>query len=78
VHAPQGELGHSSFLNWAGRLIQFAETLGSEMLVFHPEERAEGTRQDEQSAALQNMKYLRPYGVMIAVETLWDKDRPDA
>jgi sugar phosphate isomerase/epimerase len=76
VHAPHGELGHGSFLNWAGRIIQFTEALGSEMLVFHPEERPEGTRQDEQSAALQNMKYLQDRtDVMIAVETLWDKDR---
>ena len=76
VHAPHGELGHSSFRNWAGKIIQFAEALGTEILVFHPEERPEAARHDEQSSALLNMKYLQDRtGVMIAVETLWDKDR---
>jgi sugar phosphate isomerase/epimerase len=76
VHAPHGELGHNSFRNWAGKIIQFAEALGSPMLVFHPEERPEGTRKDEQSSALLNIKYLQDRtGVMIAVETMWDTDR---
>ena len=76
VHAPNGELAHGSFRDWAGMIIQFAEALGSEMLVFHPEERLDGTRQDEQSSALMNMKYLQERTeVMIAVETLWDTDR---
>jgi sugar phosphate isomerase/epimerase len=76
VHAPHGELGHGSFRNWAGKIIQFAEDLGADMLVFHPEERPEGTRKDEQSSALLNIKYLQDRtGVMIAVETLWDKER---
>ena len=76
VHAPHGDLGDSLFRNWAGRIIQFAEALGSEMLVFHPEERPEGSRKDEQSAALENIKYLQERtGVMVAVETLWDKER---
>jgi sugar phosphate isomerase/epimerase len=76
VHAPHGELGESSFKNWAGRIIQFAEALGAEILVFHPEERSEGTRREEQSSALQNIKYLQDRtAVTIAVETLWDKDR---
>jgi len=75
VHAPHGELGHGSFRNWAGRIIQFAEALGSEMLVFHPEERQEG-RKNEQSSALLNIKYLQDRTeVTIAVETLWDKER---
>jgi sugar phosphate isomerase/epimerase len=75
VHAPHGELGHASFRNWAGRVIQFAEALGSEMLVFHPDERPEG-RKNEQSSALLNMKYLQDRTeVTIAIETLWDKER---
>jgi sugar phosphate isomerase/epimerase len=76
VHAPHGQLGHGTFRKWAGRIIQFAEALDSEMLVFHPEERPEGARQDEQSSALLNIKYLQDRtAVMIAVETLWDKER---
>ncbi len=76
VHAPHGDMGDGAFRSWAGRTIQFAEALGSEILVFHPEERPEGTRKDEQSSVLMNIKYLQDRTqVRIAVETLWDKER---
>jgi len=75
VHAPHGALGDGSFRIWAGKLIQFAEGLGSDMLVFHPEERLDSSRNDEQASALSNVQYLQDRtAVTIAVETLWDKN----
>lgn len=75
VHAPQGDLCDEAFKSWAGRAIQFAEEVGSEILVFHPEEHLGNSRQEKQSAALTNIKYLQDRTqVTIALETIWDYD----
>jgi len=76
VHAPHGHLVDESFRNWAMGVIGFAESLGSEIVVFHPEKQKKELRRNEQAAALLNIKYAQDRTkVAIAVETFWGEDR---
>ena len=81
VHAPDGHLADDTFLDWAGRAIQLAETVGAGILVLHPEAVPPGIA-GVQEAVLENIRYLQDRTqVTIAMETFWDKERvltPDA
>ncbi len=76
VHAPHGPMADDAFRNWAPSVAGFAESVGAEIAVFHPERRHNGNGADGQSAALTNMQYLRNRtSVTVALETFWENDR---
>jgi len=76
VHAPHGHLADETFKNWAMGVIGFAEAVGAEIAVFHPEIKSKKSGQSDQASALLNMKYVQDRTkVVIAIETSWDNDR---
>jgi hypothetical protein len=76
VHAPHGQIADANFKNWAMGVIGFAEAVGAGIAVFHPEKRSKEDGQDEQAAALANIKHVQDRTrVTMAVETFWDKSR---
>jgi hypothetical protein len=81
VHAPDGHLADGTFLDWAGRVVQIAESVGAGIMVLHPEPVPSG-RVGDQQAVLENIRHLQDRTkVTIAMETFWDTARaltPDA
>ncbi len=81
VHAPDGHLTDTTFLDWAGRVVQLAESVGAGIMVLHPEPLPSGRKADEQ-AVIENILHLQDRTrVTIAMETFWDTQRaltPDA
>jgi len=76
VHAPHGHLADESFKQWAPGVVGFAEAIGADIVVFHPETRSHDTRQDEQTTAILNIKYVQDRTqALVALETFWEKDR---
>ena len=76
VHAPHIFFSDQFFRNGARLVIAFAEAIGADVVVFHPERKAKETRPDEQAAVLKDLKLLQEHTrVKIAVETFWDEER---
>jgi hypothetical protein len=76
VHAPHGHLADATFRNWAGGVIGFAEAVGSEIVVFHPETSSKEMRRKGQEAAILNLKYVQDRTqAIVAVETFREEDR---
>lgn len=76
VHAPHGAMANNAFKNWAPSVIGFAESIGAEIAVFHPERRAGKRGNGEQATALRNMQYIQNRTrVTIGIETFWEDDR---
>jgi sugar phosphate isomerase/epimerase len=76
VHAPHGDLAGNDFSNWAPVAIGFAEAVGAEIVVFHPETLSHRKGRDDQTTALQNIKREQERtGVLISLETFREKDR---
>jgi len=76
VHAPHGHLADETFKSWAQVVIGFAESVGSEIVVFHPEKQPEETRKDLRTTALLNVKQVQDRTrVTVALETFWDEGR---
>lgn len=76
VHAPHGSIAGGDFRNWAPIVLGFAEGVGAEIAVFHPETSQQENRQDEQNAAIENIKREQvKTTVRISLETLREKDR---
>jgi sugar phosphate isomerase/epimerase len=70
VHAPQGRLTDDGFMSWAGETVQFAESVGAGVVVFHPENTRKDERTNLQLIALRNIRELqRGTAVRIALET---------
>ena len=70
VHAPQGRLTDEHFMDWALATAKFAELLGADVVVFHPENCKKACRADQQILALQNIKRLHKSTTRyVAVET---------
>ena len=70
VHAPQGRLADPVFHNWASATARFAEAVGADVVVFHPENSKKASRLDQQILALQNIKRLHKATTRyIAIET---------
>ncbi len=75
VHAPEGRLAESAFIDWAGRAVQFAEAVGANIVVVHPEKIGKDAP-DGKGPALNNIRHLQDRTrVTVAVETFWDKGR---
>jgi hypothetical protein len=76
VHAPEGHLADSNFIDWAGKVVQFAEAVGSGIMVLHPEEAAPDMRDRDHLSVIDNIRHLQDRTrVVIAMETYWDKKR---
>jgi hypothetical protein len=83
VHAPDGHLADDTFLDWAGRVVQLAESVNAGIMVLHPEPLPAGRAGD---TVLENIRHLQDRmqdrtRVTIAMETFWDTERvltPDA
>ncbi|MDA8098611.1 MAG: hypothetical protein M0042_03165, partial [Nitrospiraceae bacterium] len=81
VHAPDGHLSDETFIDWAGKVVQFAEAVGASVMVLHPEKISE-TRNGNRDAVIGNIQHLQDRTkVTIGVETFWGAPRvlsPDA
>jgi hypothetical protein len=76
VHAPGGHLADSSFIDWAGKVVQFAEAVGSGIAVFHPEAAGPEGGDLDHLSVVENIRHLQERTqVVIAVETLWNSKR---
>jgi len=76
VHAPHGELAGKDFMDWARIAIGFAESVGAEIVVFHPETLSHEKGREDQTTALQNIKREQERTkVLISLETFREKDR---
>jgi sugar phosphate isomerase/epimerase len=76
VHAPHVFFSDEFFRNGARLIIAFAEAIGSDVVVLHPERGSKETRKDEQREVLKNLKLLQEHTrVKIAIETFWDDER---
>jgi sugar phosphate isomerase/epimerase len=76
VHAPHIYFSDEFFRNGARLIIAFAEAIGADVVVFHPEMQSKETRKEEQASVLKNLRLLQEHTrVKIAVETFWDEER---
>jgi sugar phosphate isomerase/epimerase len=76
VHAPHGDLATSDFRNWAPIVAGFAEAVAAEIVVFHPEIRPEGSREEHLATCLDNIKFLQERtNVLVSLETFREHDR---
>ena len=76
VHAPQGRLADDSFITWALPTVQFAESIGAEVVVFHPESVPKLSKPNAQGIALENVKTLQNRtSVTVAIETFGNTKR---
>lgn len=76
VHAPQGRLTDPDFHSWALATTKFAESVGAEHIVFHPEESRLDARVNKQIIAMRNIRQLqRETSVIVAIETFGSKKR---
>ena len=76
VHAPDGHLADSDFVEWAGKVIQFAESVGSGITVFHPEVIGPDGGDLDHLTVVENIRHLQERTqVVMAVETLWNSRR---
>ena len=75
VHAPDGHTADVNFIDWAGRVVQFAEAVAAGVVVLHPEPVPDGASADPQ-AVIDNMRHLQDRTqVTIAMETFWGRPR---
>jgi sugar phosphate isomerase/epimerase len=75
VHAPHGPIADDAFRNWAPSVIGFAEAVGAEIAVFHPEVRSTESRKNGQSTAIVNLKHVQDRTrVTVSIETFWGED----
>jgi sugar phosphate isomerase/epimerase len=76
VHAPDGHLADGNFIDWAGKAVQFAEAVGSGIMVLHPEAAAPDSGDLDHLSVVENIRHLQERTqVVIAMETFWDKKR---
>jgi sugar phosphate isomerase/epimerase len=76
VHAPDGHLADANFIDWAGKVVQFAEAVGSGIMVLHPEETVPDSGDLDHLSVIENIRHLQERTrVVIAMETFWDKKR---
>jgi sugar phosphate isomerase/epimerase len=76
VHATQGRLTDDGCMSWAGETVRFAEAVGAEVVVFHPEATRKDERANLQIIALRNIRDLqRGTAVRICVETFGSAKR---
>jgi hypothetical protein len=76
VHAPDGHLADGNFIDWAGKAVQFAEAVGSGIVVFHPETAGEDGGDLDHLSVVENIRHLQERTqVVIGVETLWNSKR---
>jgi hypothetical protein len=76
VHAPEGHLTDGNFIEWAGKVVQFAEAVGSGIMVLHPEAVAADSGDQGHLSVIENIRHLQERTrVVIAMETFWDKKR---
>lgn len=76
VHAPEGHLAESSFKDWAGKVVQFAEAVSSGIVVFHPEPAGPDSGDLDHLSVVENIKHLQERTrVVIGIETRWTSKR---
>lgn len=76
VHAPDGHLADVRFIDWAGKVVQFAEAVGAGIAVFHPEDAGPDSGDLDHLSVVENIRHLQERTqVVIAVETLWNSKR---
>lgn len=76
VHAPHGALAGRDFPTWASVIVGFAESVGAEIVVFHPETMTHEKGPGDVATALENIKQVQAKTkVLVALETLREKDR---
>ena len=76
VHGPDGHLADADFIDWAGKVVQFAEAVGSGIAVFHPEAVGPDSGDLDHLSVVENIRHLQERTrVVIAVETLWNSKR---
>ena len=76
VHAPAGRLAETRFIDWAGKVVQFAEAVGSGIAVFHPEAAGPDSGDLDHLSVVENIRHLQERTrVVIGVETLWNSKR---
>jgi sugar phosphate isomerase/epimerase len=76
VHAPEGQLAGDRFIDWAGKIVQFAEAVGSGIAVFHPEAAGPDSGDLDSHSVVENIRHLQDRtSVVIGVETLWNAKR---
>ena len=76
VHAPDGHLADGNFIAWAGKAVQFAEAVGSGIMVLHPEAAVPDSGDLDHLSVIENIRHLQERTqVVIAMETFWDEKR---
>jgi hypothetical protein len=76
VHAPGGHLADGIFIDWAGKAVQFAEAVGSGILVLHPEAAGPDSDDLDHPSVIENIKHLQERTrIVIAIETMWNSKR---
>ncbi len=76
VHAPDGHLADGNFIDWAGKVVQFAEAVEAGIVVFHPETAGADGGDLDHLSVVENIRHLQDRTrVTISVATLWNSKR---
>lgn len=76
IHAPQGRISDEYFMSWAEEVVLFAEMVGAEIVVFHPEQCRPAMKANCQSMALVRIRKLQEQtSVTIGIETFGGERR---
>jgi hypothetical protein len=73
VHAPDGHLADGNFIDWAGKAVQFAEAVGSGIMVLHPEAAVPDAGDLDHLSVIENIRHLQERTRVVIAGTFWDE-----